>query len=352
MKSKFWGVLILLAVVISAIAYSLYRSQYQPEVNLNGYLGGEKSGLFKNEDFKKLIKKKYNLTLDFHVNGSYEMIQGDFSQQDYLFPSSQLALELFKNQGNSDKDDEIVLNTPIVIYSRKLVVDALIKQGIVQQEAGTYYVDMPNLAQLIKEKKTWQDVGLNALNGRILVATTDPNKSNSGNMFLGLLANALNNNQAMDQQSLSDILPTIQQIYQALGYMQTSSSDMFNQFLRLGVGAYPLIAGYENQLLEFSKLQPETYQQVKDDIIILYPRPTVWSSHVYIALNDQAQVGIEALLDEEVQNLAWKEHGFRTIVAGTGDVNEFSVPGLAKEVTQIMPMPNFELMQQLMDAIK
>ncbi|WP_282920596.1 substrate-binding domain-containing protein [Ignavigranum ruoffiae] len=352
MKSKFWGVLILLAVVISAIAYSLYRSQSQPEVNLNGYLGGEKSGLFKNEDFKKLIKKKYNLTLDFHVNGSYEMIQGDFSQQDYLFPSSQLALELFKNQGNSAKDDEIVLNTPIVLYSRKLVVDALIKQGIVQQESGTYYVDMPNLAQLIKEKKTWQDVGLNALNGRILVATTDPNKSNSGNMFLGLLANALNNNQAMDQQSLRNILPTIQQIYQALGYMQTSSSDMFNQFLRLGVGAYPLIAGYENQLLEFSKLQPETYQQVKDDIIILYPRPTVWSSHVYIALNDQAQVGIEALLDEEVQNLAWKEHGFRTIVAGTGDVNEFSVPGLAKEVTQIMPMPNFELMQQLMDAIK
>lgn len=351
MKSKYWGALILLAVVISAIAYKIFVDG-PPEVNLNGYLGGEKSGLFKNEDFQKIIKKKYNLTFDFHVNGSYEMIQSDFSQQDYLFPSSQLALELFKKQGNSAKDDEIVLNTPIVLYSRKLVVDALVKEGIVQEESGTYYVDMPKLAGMIKEQKTWQDIGLNALNGRILVASTDPNKSNSGNMFLGLLANSLNNNQPLDQNSLKKILPTIRQIYQALGYMQTSSSDMFNQFLRLGVGAYPIVAGYENQLLEFSKLQPSTYQQVKDDIIILYPRPTVWSSHVYIALNDQAQVGIEALLDEEVQNLAWKEHGFRTIVAGTGDVKEFDVPGLAKEVTQIMPMPNFELMQELMNTIK
>ena len=352
MKSKFWGILILILVVVAAVAYRIIIVDPGPQVDLNGFLGGEKSGLFKNEDFKKIIKKKYNLTMDFHVSGSYKMIQQDSADKDYLFPSSQLALELFQKEGNKASDDEIVLNTPIVLYSRKLVVDALVKEGIVDQVDGVSYVDMAKLSDLMKEKKTWSDIGLGQLNGRILVATTDPNESNSGNMFLGLLANALNGYKVVDQAALQNILPTLKEIYQSLGYMQTSSSDMFNQFLRLGVGAYPIIAGYESQLLEFSKLQESTFNQVKDDIVILYPKPTVWSSHVYIALNDDAKVGIEALLDEEVQNLAWKEHGYRTIVAGTGDIKEFQVPGLAKDVTQIMAMPNIDVMLQLMDAIK
>lgn len=280
------------------------------------------------------------------------MIDDNPGDKDYLFPSSQLALELFNKNGRSAADDEIVLNTPIVLYSRQLVVDALKKEGIVTEEGDVNYVDMVKLADLMKAKKTWADIGLNQLNGRVLVSTTDPNQSNSGNMFLGLLANSLNGNKPIDQADLGQIKPILKEIYQALGIMQTSSSDMFNQFLRLGVGAYPIVAGYESQLLEFSKSQESVYNQVKDDIMILYPKPTVWSSHVFIALNDEAKVAIEALLDEDVQKLAWKEHGFRTIVAGTGDSGEFKVPGIAKEVTQIMQMPQIDIMLELMKTIK
>ena len=42
---------------------------------------------------------------------------------------------------------------------------------------------------------------------------------------------------------------------------------------------------------------------------MIYPTPTVWSTHVYIALDDQGKKGTEALLDEEVQRLAWEKHG-------------------------------------------
>ena len=50
---------------------------------------------------------------------------------------------------------------------------------------------------------------------------------------------------------------------------------------------------------------------------MMYPTPTVWSSHVYIALDEAGTAGIDALLDEDIQRLAWEKHGFRTGVYDT-----------------------------------
>lgn len=352
MKSKYWGILILVLVAVGAVVYPMVKPDTKPEVKITGYLGGEKKGLLSDPEFKKLIQKKHHLTMDYKVLGSLEMVHTDSQDQDYLFPSSQLALELFHQQGKQAQQDEIIFNSPIVLYSRKKVVDALTQEGLITQEGNVHYIDMVKLAQLMKEEKTWEDIGLPELNSKILVTTTNPNESNSGNMFLGLLANALNKNKMVDQSSLDEIKPTLQKIYKSLGYMQSSSSDMFSQFMRMGYGMYPLIAGYESQLLEFSKQQPKVYEQVKDDVMIIYPSPTVWSSHVYIGLNNESKRAVEALTDPQVQELAWKTHGFRTIVSGTADPNEFPVPGLAKDITKIMNMPSIDVMQELMESVK
>ena len=90
------------------------------------------------------------------------------------------------------------------------------------------------------------------------------------------------------------MLPRLQEIVERLGYMESSSSDLFDQFLKTGMGAKPVIAGYENQLLEFAVENPEDWAQLKDDIVLLYPTPTVWSSHVYIALDEAGEAGIDA----------------------------------------------------------
>ena len=66
----------------------------------------------------------------------------------------------------------------------------------------------------------------------------------------------------------------LQAIFGKLGYMETSSSDLFSQFLRMGVGAKPIIAGYESQLIEYASIHPEEYEKIKDDIVMLYPSPT------------------------------------------------------------------------------
>lgn len=352
MKKQKIGLFLLLAVIIIAGIYVSVNKNKKPEVRINGLLGGEKIGLFENELFKKEAKDKFALTLDYKKAGSYDMVREDSSQYDYLFPSSQLALDLFKKNGGKFKSQDIVFNTPIVLYSRKPVVDVLEKEKIVNKEDDSYYVDMTKLANIIAEGKTWQELGLSQLYGNVLVDTTDPNKSNSGNMFLGLLANSLNNGALVNKSNVDNLIPTIKKIYQQIGHMQSSSADMFSQFLKQGIGAFPIIAGYESQILEFSKLEPEIYEQIKDDLVILYPSPTVWSSHVYISLTDNGNLGLDMLLDKSTQEIAWKDHGYRTIISGTANLDEFKVAGVPKQISKVAPMPDIDAMLKLMDTIR
>ena len=55
----------------------------------------------------------------------------------------------------------LTLNTPIVIYSWKEVVDALVSQNIVTLTDGVYYItDMNKLINFILTGKKWSDIGL------------------------------------------------------------------------------------------------------------------------------------------------------------------------------------------------
>ncbi len=355
-KGKAIGILLLTLVIIITVFYGKFFSTQRKEVALHGLLGGEKIGLFENSDFQKMIEKKYRLKMDYRKAGSLAMVRetaqsGNAKNDDYLFPSSQLALELYKKEGGSYVQEDFIFNTPIVLYSRRVVVDALIKEGIVRENDGVSYVNMEKLSALIAKGTPWADLGLSQLYGNIFIDTTDPNKSNSGNMFLGLLANSLNGGKVLTLADADRIIPQLQSIYQQIGAMQGSSSDLFSQYLKLGVGSYPIIAGYESQILEFSKVEPEIFKQIKDELVILYPQPTVWSSHIFIALTDQGQRGLEALKDPEVQSLAWKNHGFRTVVSGTENTDEFQVKGIPKSVNSVMPMPSIDVMLKLMESL-
>ena len=64
------------------------------------------------------------------------------------------------------------------------------------------------------------------------------------------------------------------------------------------------------------------------------------------------KAGIDALLDEEVQRLAWENHGFRTEVSGTdADEDHFGVPHLAAEITQVAAMPSYAAMEKIIAAL-
>ena len=350
MKTKLIGLGILAAVIIAAAAY-VFISNSQTVTEINGYVGGEKIGLLEDEEVQDILRDRYRLVIDYAKAGSIDMVTDDAEGRDFLFPSNQTALELYKQVHGDPVKSEIILNTPIVLYTRSAVAQALVDSGLAVVTNGVYTVDMEKLTETIEAGTTWEEIGLPQLYGNVSVGTTDPTKSNSGNMFAGLLANTLCGGVA-DESNLAEILPRLQNIFQKLGYMESSSSDLFDQFLKTGMGAKPLIAGYENQLLEFAVENPDTWEQIKGDIVIMYPTPTVWSSHVYIALDEAGTAGIDALLDEDIQRLAWEKHGFRTGVYDTPtDAARFGVSGIAEELTQVAPMPDANTMDRIIKAL-
>ncbi len=351
MKTKWIGLGIILAVIAAAGIYMAVR-QGGTVLEIDGYVGGEKLGLLEDEEVVEILEDDYKLAMDYARVGSIEMVTEDSEGRDFLFPSNQTALELYEQNYGTPVRSEIIFNTPIVLYTRRTVAEALEAAGMVTGRGGVLYADMSQLTQCIEDGVQWADIGLPQLYGAVTVGTTDPTKSNSGNMFAGLLANTLCGGVA-DESNIQGILPRLQAIFQKLGYMETSSSDLFDQFLKTGMGAKPLIAGYESQLLEFAVQNPDAWEQVKGDIVMLYPTPTVWSSHVYIALDEDGAAGIDALLDERIQTLAWEKHGFRTgLYDAASDLSHFQVDGVAEEVTQVAPMPDADTMNRIIEALQ
>ncbi|MGN0597392.1 MAG: hypothetical protein ACI4J1_08720 [Ruminiclostridium sp.] len=352
MKAKLMGAVILAAVIIGAVLFYYFGQPAEVTV-INSYLGGEKIGVMEDKEISDILAKEYNISFNYSRAGSLDMVTADQTGKNYLFPSSRTALEYYKEQHGEPVSDEIIFNTPIVLYSHKAVAEALMTDGTVYTAEGGYYADMAKLTDKLVSEVTWAELGLPELYGSFSVDTTDPVRSNSGNMFAALLANVFCGGKTADEESVRAVLPRLKEIFAKLGYMETSSSDLFNQFLRTGIGAKPIIAGYENQLIEYAAENPDKYGKIADDIVIIYPTPTIWSTHIYIALDETGKLGAAALCDEKIQQLAWEKHGFRT--SGC-DISEESgeglVKGIAPSLNSVINMPDYRVMKIIIDELE
>jgi hypothetical protein len=134
--------------------------------------------------------------------------------------------------------------------------------------------------------------------------------------------------------------------------MAYSSGKIFEDYLVGGMGAYPLVVGYENQLLEWSLADPARWQRIRDGSgpkpVVLYPQPTVFSAHPFIAIAPESLPLIDALQSQNFQTIAWTEHGFRGPL-GSAESAVHAASGLAvpQTLTAIVPMPEAEAMLAL-----
>jgi hypothetical protein len=361
MKPKIFGLILLILVVAGSFVYFYFFSDGESiqgfttkRVEIQGFIGSEKSNFLENPRVKTILRNKFGLIVDYSKAGSIEMVNMPVdSEVDFLWPSSQVALEIYKLSNPGSVKSEIVFNSPIVLYSWDMVADAMESEGYIEKRDNSYYIiKFKSFLELILEGKKWSDIGLDQLYGNISIISTDPTKSNSGNMFSGLLGNILTND-IVDSSSIDSVLPQIRSFFSKLGFMEHSTGVLFDQYLEKGVGSYPLIVGYENQIVEFSLQNPEIWPLAKDKMRILYPEPTVWSSHPIIALSADGEKLLEALQSEELQNLAWEEHGFRTGLLGVqNDPSILKIEGIPEDVTKVIPMPTPQVMTRIIEELK
>lgn len=354
--------------------------------------GGGKEDFIADEEVNKILRKKYKLEVvyDSWSNGktitqplireavglgnqavinrladdnSITINSPGVSKYDALFTSDQRFYDYYKlypnkENGESDRytvlEGGLTLNTPIVIYSWKDVAAKLIEQQIVtvDEESGVYYItDMNKLMNLILEGKTWADIGLTDLYGNINIASTDPVSSSPGATYYGLLLSILGNGQITDE-GLDENLAKLKLFYQKSGYMNNTPADLFERYLKTGMGGEPMIVDYEKSLIDFANSNPNGFNQVKDDIVVLYPKPTIWNSHCFAAFTDGGKQLYKALQDEDIQQIAWGKYGFRTgITGGNYDVSsvEVAIPKTIKSTVTSLKMDYYN---KLIDYLK
>lgn len=324
---------------------------------LFGFIGGEKEAFLADPDVASAIKG-YGLSIDSRVAGSVEMVreQALLSQNpQFLWPSSSIMVDIARQSGVKIRDDRVMLNTPIVVYTWQPVVDGLIKSGLVTVTDGYHQLDLKALLDAILAGTDWSKLGVVTLYGRARIVSTDPNRSNSGFMFSGLALSLFSGNVATSDD-LAQYGGKVQSIFRNMGFKSPSSGKLFDQYLAGGLGGEPMIVGYENQLVEWALADADRWSRIQSGPgakpVVLYPRPTVYSAHPLIVVDETAERLIEALTSARLQELAWTKHGFRgPLGTATGDTKGPIAGLLPAEIDAVLPIPDAGVMLSLLNTL-
>ena len=395
-KKAIIGIVIFIFLVVAIIAIKNINDNDSGSI-LSGKLttvyvatGGGKEDFLNDKDVQKILKSKYKLNVIFDTwsngktitkpliresvglgnqgivskisNGEEFSIHSEgVTKYDALFTSDQRFYDyykLFPNKevGEADRytvlDGGLTLNTPIVIYSWAKVVDALINEKIVTETDGVYYItDMNKLISYILKGKKWSDIGLNNLYGTINIASTDPVSSSPGATYYGLLLSILSEAQ-VTTDNINNNLPKLKDFYIKSGYMNNTPADLFERYLKTGMGGEPMIVDYEKSMIDFATSSPAAFNQVKDDIRILYPTPTIWNSHCFTVFTENGAKLYEALNDKEIGQIAWERYGFRTgVTGGTYDVSNIGL-GVPQTISSTVTSLKMDTYNKLIDYLK
>ena len=392
-KKQVIGILIfllLIGLIVGIKKFSSKDEDYSGLTTVYVATGGGKEDFLADPEVNEILREKYDLNViyDSWSNGktvlwplireqvgqgdqtiaediltgqSYNISSQGVSKYDALFTSDQRFYDYYKispdkSKGEADRyrvlDGGLTLNTPIVIYSWGEIVDAFIKEGIVTETDGVYYItDMNKLMKYILDGKKWSDIGLTQLYGTINIASTDPVSSSPGATYYGLLLAILSGGE-VTSENINSNLPKLKEFYIKSGYMNNTPADLFERYLKTGMGGEPMIVDYEKSIIDFSNSNPNGFNQVKDDIRILYPAPTSWNSHCFAAFTENGKKLLEAYNDPEIQKIAWERYGFRTgITGGTYDVAKFGI-GIPKSITSTVTSLKMDTYDELINYLK
>ena len=386
-KKQIIGIILFIVLILIIVGFKAFKDKgiIGPSNLTDVYVatGGGKEGFISDEKVVSIMQEEYglNVVYDSWSNGKFitapmvrefvglgntsvsktdlSIKNDSCSKYDAMFCSDQRFYDYYKLAPKGEEADRytvknggLTLNTPIVIYSWAKVTDALIAEKIVTEKEGVYYItDMQKLIDYILQEKKWSDIGLSELYGTINVASTDPVTSSPGATYYGLLLSIMCESQ-VNEASVNQNLPKLKEYYIKSGYMNNTPADLFERYLKTGMGGEPMIVDYEKSLVEFANSHPNGFAQVKDQIRVLYPTPTIWNSHCIATFTENGDQFYQAFDNQQIQQIAWEKYGFRTgITGGNYDVSTIGV-GVPSTITSTVSSLKMDVYNQLIDYLK
>jgi hypothetical protein len=330
------------------------RSAQAQAVSVRGLIGSEKEAFFADVRVQQALAAQ-GITVTAEKAGSRAIASRyDPKTYDFGFPSGAPAAAQLRQQAKA----AAVFNpfyTPMVVASWRPIADILVANGIAERQGDLYYlVDLPALMALIDKGARWRDLkgsAAFATGKAVLVNSTDVRTSNSAAMYLSLASYLANNQQVVQSaEDVDRVLPQVAPLFLRQGFQEQSSAGPFEDYLALGMGKAPLLMAYESQMLEFWLKHPD---KIKGEMVILYPRPTVFSKHVLVPYTPAGvRLGQALESDPKLRALA-HEYGFRTGGEAKGPEiwkqRGIAVPEL---LVDVIDPPSHEWLERMIVAIE
>ncbi len=314
------GPLLTIALVLGVALAAFVSFQHQSAMRslgavttVSGLVGSEKRD-FLNDPRVAAILRRNGIELSIETAGSRAMTERtDLKNYDFVFPAGVPAAKKLVSIAHATTTFS-PFYTPMAVASWKPIAEILTASGIVKRVGADYYiVDMKRLIALMDARERWNQLphsGAYDVGKSVLISSTDVTSSNSAAMYLALASYLQNGNAVVqDDAQARRVAPTVAGLFLRQGYQESSSSGPFDDYTTIGMGKSPLVMVYEAQFLEYAIAHKDTRDS---NMVLLYPKPTVFTKHEFVPLDAKGQK-LGALLqnDPDLQHLA-NEHGLRT----------------------------------------
>jgi len=282
---------------------------------VQGVIGSEKKPFFEDPEVQAIFAEN-GLDVRVTTAGSRQIATSvDLTGVDFVFPSSAPAAEKIKRElGVSTVYAPFY--SPMAIATFKPIVQLLSNAGIAHQQAdGTWILDMKQYLAAVAAGTRWNELpdAANLYNSSrsLLISSTDIRQSNSAAMYLSMASYVANSDNVVSSSTQeSAIIDQMATLFLEQGFSASSSEAPFEDYLSQGIGSKPMVMIYEAQFLG-RQMNAETAGSITDQMVLMYPSPTVLSKHTLIPLTSNGdEVGRLISQDPRLAALA-AQYGFR-----------------------------------------
>jgi hypothetical protein len=316
-------------------------------VELKGKATREFVSLCENPKIREILRVRHKIVPTCNQTTSAATVAEKAGEgQDFLVPASDTMAATYKGR---IMQIQPVFSSPLIGFTRTSHAQSLRDKSLVLEAPdGSLVLPFAKLTQLLSIRATWQSVGVNEY-GPIKVRGTNLESTTSGQALLHLLTAMFNNDEPVTIDSMDALVSKVKPIVDRLGQLPSTTNDLLN--ICLSTGCTDLNFGLESTYLRIvndfavgDENAKKSAEGMKKNLTVLYPQPAAWGHHTMIALTEGGRRFLSALADNEIQTIAWTQHGLRTPGQGIRmDSSSATVPGVASVIGAAVTQPTAEI---------
>ncbi|MEU3978705.1 substrate-binding domain-containing protein [Streptomyces sp. NPDC026672] len=311
------AVLLIGGVVAAVVAGRQDGDKGTATKTVRAVIGSEKADFFADPAVVKALAAK-GYTVRTETSGSWAMEGLDLKGFDLAFPSSQAPADAIAAKYHVRQPLPRPFYSPLVVVAHRSAAEVLAAGGLATLDHNRGVLKMDAYLDAARHDRTWQQLKgsgkYGELTGTLYIASTDPETSNSGALYLAAASYVAQGGKVVASDADVDrTAPLLHKLISVQGAQQSSSDAPFRDFVS-GAGN-PLVLVYESQVASLL-----IDRQDAGDLTVLYPDTTATSDHTVVPLTQTGRHLGELLATDPALRALAVRHGFRP----QGDAAEFT----------------------------